>query len=131
MIYIASRFQAGPTKRREIAHAQGISEAYLENILSVLKAQGLVSSHRGSGGGFSLPRPPSSVSLLEIVTALEGSISPVACVERPHECDKQCGCGAHKAWQMLHNAQVAALSQISLQDLVDMQSQHRPVDFVI
>ena len=131
LIHIACRYRSGPTKRKDISRYQDISEGYLENILSMLKARGLLSSQRGAEGGFSLKKPPSQITLLEIVTALEGSISPVACVSELDDCSRRCDCGAHKAWMMLHEAQVETLRHISLQDLVDMQADSQTADFVI
>lgn len=121
MVEIARNYGKRPTKRREIARIQEISSGYLEAILLALRGAKLVSAARGSEGGFTLQRPPSSITMLDMVVALEGSIAPVDCVERPGSCDRS-GCGAHMGWKKLYDAQLAALSSVSLADLVAAQS---------
>ena len=101
MIEIARRNGTGPTKRRDIAEAQGISEAYLENILTNLRAGGFLGTQRGSDGGFVLLRKPSQITLFDIVVSLEGSLAPVECVERHEACSRSVGvsCAARGAWK--------------------------------
>ena len=131
LIEIARNYRAGPTKRKDIARAQGLTAAYLENILGVLKSQRLVTSARGAGGGFALAKPPTSVTVLDIVLALEGSIAPVDCVEDAGACRRSPCCGARGAWKKLHDAQVKVLSEMTLADLVAMEAGKGDVDFAI
>jgi Rrf2 family protein len=124
MVEIARNYGRRPTKRREIARSQDISSGYLEAILLALRGARLVSAVRGSEGGFALARPPSAITMLDMVLALEGSIAPVDCVERPGSCDRS-GCGAHMGWNKLYQAQLSALSSVSLTDLLAAQT-HSP-----
>ena len=66
----------GPSRRplhiREISQEYGIPERYLVQILLQLKGAGLVASTRGAGGGYRLARPASSISLSEILVAMDG-----------------------------------------------------------
>lgn len=121
MVEIARHYNRGPTKRKDISRAQDISEGYLENILSLLRSRNYVSTVRGAGGGFVLEKPPAEIKLLDIVLALEGTISPVDCLEKPEVCEKIHRCVARKAWRKLYDAQVQALSEITLQDMLDME----------
>lgn len=121
MIEIARHYKTGPTKRKDIAKTQDISEGYLENILGSLRSGNFVSTVRGADGGFILERPPSKISILDIVLALEGTICPVECLEKPEVCDKVTRCTARKAWRKLYDAQVEALAGLTLQDLLDME----------
>ncbi len=59
---------------REIAAVTGISRGYLEQILSALRRSGLVSSVRGAAGGYTLAKPASQMSVLEIIETLEGPL---------------------------------------------------------
>ena len=131
MIEIARNGKNGPVKRKDIAKAQRISHAYLENILISLKVSKLIHTERGAHGGFSLAKPPSAINLLQIVTSLEGSISPVECLDNISLCDKTGHCGARKAWGKLHEAQQNALKGMTLQDLVDMDSLDAAGDYAI
>ena len=54
---------------REIAQRQGIPEAYLDQVLSLLRRQGLVRSIRGAGGGYVLGHPPHEITIARIVHA--------------------------------------------------------------
>ncbi|MBD3390702.1 MAG: Rrf2 family transcriptional regulator [Chitinivibrionales bacterium] len=131
MLEIARRGNNGPVKRKDIAQAQGVTEGYLENILGVLRRQHLVRTVRGADGGFILERQPSQISLLEVVTALEGSIAPVPCIEDPASCDRTPSCAALEVWRTLHDAQTRALSGVTLQDMVDMERKRGGRDYVI
>ena len=61
-------------------------------------------------------------NLLQIVTSLEGNISPVECLENNSVCKKADCCAARKAWGKLYEAQKNTLKGMTLQDLVDMGS---------
>ncbi len=121
LIEIARNYKKCPTKRKDIAKTQDISEGYLENILSALKSWNIVSTIRGADGGFVLDKPPSQIKVLDIVLALEGTVCPVECLERPGLCDKVPRCLSRRAWQKLYEAQIEALSGITLQDLLDRE----------
>lgn len=59
---------------REVAERCDIPRAFLAKIFQTLARSGVLKSHQGSGGGFSLARPPEEISLLEVVEAIEGKI---------------------------------------------------------
>ena len=61
-------------KCRELASRQGITEAYLEQIMLPLKRHGLVRSGRGCRGGYSLGRAPGEINVLEIIEIFEGEL---------------------------------------------------------
>jgi Rrf2 family protein len=63
--------------RDEIADAQGIPSPFLEAILRQLRQAGIVSSRRGADGGFRLARSPDSVSVADVVRALDGPLAAV------------------------------------------------------
>ncbi|MEX2660207.1 MAG: Rrf2 family transcriptional regulator [Acidimicrobiales bacterium] len=90
----------GPTSVRDIAERTGLPQPYLEQILLALKGAGLVRSKRGVGGGYVLARPPSQITLGEIVSAVEG---PIAAGDfgQPHEdgaCDHEGQCVLLTVW---------------------------------
>ncbi|GAB4210848.1 MAG: Rrf2 family transcriptional regulator [Synechococcales cyanobacterium] len=57
---------------KEIANRQGIPDRYLEQLLAVLRRAGLVQSQRGSKGGYSLGKPPWSITVLDVLLVIEG-----------------------------------------------------------
>jgi Rrf2 family protein len=131
MIELARNFNTGPLNRSSIAETQHITKAYLENILTSLREKKLVSTTRGAGGGFVLQLPPSQITVLAIVNALEGSIAPVECLENQSVCEKTPWCPARQVWKKLYDAQVKALSGISLQDIIDTPATARDVNYMI
>jgi len=131
MVEIARHYKEGPVKRKDITKAQDLSNAYLENILITLKANKLIHTTRGANGGFVLEGEPSRISLYTIVSTLEGTIAPVDCLERESVCDKTSFCVARKAWRKLHDAQLAVLRSISLQDLLDMETDSNEIMYSI
>ena len=116
----------GVSLLREIADREGISEKYLGQIMIPLKASGLVTSHRGAHGGYSLARPPESITVRDVVEAIEGAIAPVPCADPAAgagkgECaDDSDGAARPTArvatvvWRKLHDDIVASLSSFSL-----------------
>jgi Rrf2 family protein len=72
-IELACRYNSGqPVTLKTISELHGISSKYLVQIMIQLRAAGLVQSARGSSGGFQLARPPEDISLLELLTAIDG-----------------------------------------------------------
>ncbi|ARV57867.1 transcriptional regulator [Nostocales cyanobacterium HT-58-2] len=102
-----------PLTMSEITAKQPIPERYLEQILTSLRRAGVVQSHRGSRGGFVLVREPWQITLLEIVTLVEGerkerepSLPPT--LERNL---------VHEIWEQANTASVEVLRSYTLQDL--------------
>jgi Rrf2 family protein len=131
MFEMARHYKEGPVRRKDICEAQGITHAYLENILIALKAKKLIRTTRGASGGFVLESEPSKISLYDIVTALEGSIAPVECLDNKEICERVPHCAARKAWRRLHEAQAAVLRSITLQDLLDMDMENGELNYAI
>ncbi len=72
LLELAQRAGQGPIQSREIAERQGIPDAYLNQLLLLLRNAGIVQSLRGPAGGHLLARPPERVTMAEVVGALEG-----------------------------------------------------------
>ena len=78
MLDVAERYGRGPVQSEAIARRQGISEAYLDQLLTLLRRAGLVRSVRGPKGGHELARPAGEITMMEVLSALEGSFLPTA-----------------------------------------------------
>ena len=131
MIEIARRYKHEPVKRKDISKDQKISSHYLENILITLKAQHLITTVRGANGGFALERAPKKITMYQIITALEGSIVPSECIDKPDCCSRTASCAARKFWTQLHEAQMNVLTKTTLQDLLDMEITAGQIDYSI
>ena len=121
MIELASNFNDGPIPLKDIARRQNVSKGYLEHIIPLLWSAGLVKSVRGPGGGYILSREPDSITLLEILSALEGSLDPVDCISDPAICTRTGICASRDVWIDLKEIITARLKKILLSELVIKQ----------
>ena len=97
-LYVASRRTEEYLSIRDISDALGISFHFLTKILQRLTEQGILQSYRGPNGGVSLARPPASVTLLDVITAIEGPDMFTSCILGLSGCGENKPCPLHKAW---------------------------------
>lgn len=87
-------------------------------ILKALARAGLLASHRGAKGGYGLARPAETISVADVITALDGPIAVTACIENsPGECDIELLCPARANWQRINDAIRRALADISMAEM--------------
>lgn len=67
-----------PVPIKELAERRGIPEQFLEQLFSTLRRSGLLTSHRGMKGGYTLSRPADEITVLEVVQALDGKVGQEA-----------------------------------------------------
>lgn len=102
-----------------IASGQGISEKYLESIISVLSKAGLVGGLRGKGGGYRLNRAPKEYTVGEILRLAEGSLAPVSCLDsNVNHCQRAEECTTLPVWQKLNSIINEYLNGVTLEDLM-------------
>jgi Rrf2 family protein len=106
---------------REIARRQDIPERYLPTIVRTLARSGLLRTLRGSKGGVSLARPSNSISLLDIVEAIDGPVLLNRCRIRPGECSRDVPCRLHSFWERLVEEIEAEMRAISLEHLAELE----------
>jgi Rrf2 family protein len=102
-----------PIRIREISEAYGIPDRYLVQILLQLKGAGLVQSTRGALGGYRLARPAESISLGEVLTAIDGPDTP------PREAQKPAAQVLADVWAHVRAAEHAVLDKTSIAALAD------------
>ncbi|HEY9621812.1 MAG TPA: Rrf2 family transcriptional regulator [Crinalium sp.] len=112
-----------PLKISEITAHQAMPDRYLEQILTNLRRSGLVQSHRGAKGGYVLAREPWQITLLDIVSSVEGD-------SHPKETDGSTQPTIEKnvvdeVWQQARNAAQSILSHYTLQDLCQRRDAYR------
>ncbi len=92
----------------------------VSKILKLLARGGLLESHRGVKGGYSLSRAPEAISVAEIIGALEGPIAITECIEDgPGECSQESFCAVRGNWQRINLAIRQALEAISLAEMTE------------
>jgi Rrf2 family protein len=121
LLDIAAHQAKGPVILRDISARQDISEKYLWQVINPLKAAGLVNSTRGAKGGYVLAKSPDDVTLLEIVSILEGPVSVVDCVGTPEKCARSGACVTRAAWGKIESGIKESMAKITLKELVDKQ----------
>ncbi len=82
MLDLAQHGESGPVPLKDIAERQEISKKYLEIIVKDLVKGGMLKGVSGKGGGYRLSRRPDDYTVGEILELLEGTLSPVACLEK-------------------------------------------------
>jgi len=123
IVQIARNYRIGPTKRKDIAVHEEVTDSYLENILITLRNNGIIKAIRGAKGGFILNRPPSEITMLEVVEAIQGVLAPVDCLENPVICQRVESCITRPVWQKMQTAQREALAAVTIQELVEKSIQ--------
>ncbi len=121
LLELALRKEDSPVFLKDIAREQGISLAYLEQLMAPLVAGGVVRSTKGPRGGISLARKPEDINMAEITMLLEGTLGPVECVANPESCDRVDTCVTHDVWNRLGDVMNEYLKSITLKDLAERQ----------
>ncbi|MGD0054934.1 MAG: Rrf2 family transcriptional regulator [Acidimicrobiales bacterium] len=118
-----------PVSVRDLAERTGLPQPYLEQILLSLKSVGLVRSKRGVGGGYVLARAAESITLAEIVAAVDGPIVAGDFGE-PHKdgaCNHEGQCVLLGVWAEVGNHMREHLASFTLADMVDQARGGQPV----
>ncbi|WIV11195.1 Rrf2 family transcriptional regulator [Proteiniborus sp. MB09-C3] len=121
MFELALHYGEGPVVLRNIAESQDISEHYLEQLIAVLRKNGLATSVRGAQGGYLLNDDPKNITVGDVIRALEGDIAPSECVldENLGKCVKEDFCVTKNVWVKIRNSINDVIDSITLQDMVD------------
>lgn len=117
MLDIAMNSNGAAVSLRDIATRQGMSDKYLEQIISTLNKAGYVKSIRGAQGGYILTKQPKEYTVGMILRATEGSLAPVSCVDS--ECEREEKCVTYVVWKKINDAVTEVVDSITLQDLLD------------
>ncbi|MDU2938109.1 MULTISPECIES: Rrf2 family transcriptional regulator [unclassified Superficieibacter] len=141
MCMVDSKGDAREMSVREIAALQSVPYDYLAKIFTRLSKAGLVSSTEGKGGGFKLAKPAEHITVLDVVTAIDGDKSIFECREirqRLAVFDEQAPawacegiCGVRSVMDMAQQRMEEALSQHTILDLTRKMYRKAPDEFVI
>ena len=117
MLDMAAYYGQGPIESGDIAGRQYITEQYLDQILMVLRKEGLVKSVRGPKGGHMLARPPDQITMAQVMQALEGYVPPMECLPNPDFCKLSPGCALREVWQKIDRMTQDLLSSTTIEEL--------------
>ena len=121
MLDIALHGEQGPVSVLDIASRQDISSSYLEQLVGKLKRAGLLSSHRGPGGGYVLGPHGAEISISAIVTAVGEGVDATRCGGRA-DCQEGHMCLTHDLWVDLSDQIDGFLQKISLASLMNRET---------
>ena len=125
MVDLARHWGAGSVSLHAVAERESLPEAYLEQLVAVLRRAGLVTGKRGAGGGYMLTREPAGITAGEVVRALEGPIEPQICTaegETILNCVHEPNCGTRLLWVKLQATIANALDGLTLSELAKWPS---------
>lgn len=104
---------------REVAAAVHLPLPVVSKVLKGLARHGVLESHRGAKGGFSLARDPREITVEEMVAALQGPVALTECASAAPVCSIEGHCPVRDPWQVINRVVQVALSKITLADLID------------
>lgn len=121
--YLAEQYGNGPVLIAEIAEKRNIPIKFLENILLLLKKQGILDSKKGKGGGYMLAAHPKKTTLAAVYRMIEGPIAMMPCVslnfyEKCKDCNEK-HCGLNRIMTLTRDANLKILEKKTIQDLID------------
>ena len=121
MIDLALRQNNGPVTLAAISQRQQISLSYLEQLFGKLRRHELVESTRGPGGGYTLGRKASEITVADIIVSVDEPLDATNCGGKEN-CSGEGGrCMTHELWASLNSRMVEFLDSVNLQKLVDDQ----------
>jgi Rrf2 family protein len=117
---LRTRGRRRPVRLTDLAHERGIPEQFLEQLFAALRRAGLVTGHRGVGGGFTFARRPDQLTVLDVVHALDGALEPEICT--PGDCGLEERAGAGAVWLAAGSAYEDVLARTTVADLAERES---------
>src|SRR5204863_7330633 len=127
MVDLARNHGNGTVSLHAVAEREQLPEAYLEQLVAVLRKAGLVTGKRGAGGGYLLAREPAEITAGGVVRALEGPIVPQGCTGEGDpvlNCVREQGCGTRLVWLKLQATIARALDGMTLDQIARQTEPH-------
>jgi Rrf2 family protein len=118
LMLMASQPQGRMFTKHQIATAETVPSAYVQQLMTRLRTAGFVNSHRGKVGGFTLARPSDGITVADVLKATEGRVSPAPCMGTK-KCDRQHYCPARDMWMNAAKLAEDYFSGVTLAALVE------------
>jgi FeS assembly SUF system regulator len=117
----AALLAEGKLNASKLSEETGVPLPTTQKLVSRLSTAGLIESTRGVGGGIRLSRPPSAISLADIVEAVAGPLAITCCtIDGNHDCAIEAGCTVKPHWSVINRTIRQALADVSLASLADL-----------
>lgn len=125
MVTLAAEHGKAPLPAERLAEIDNVPADYVSQILVKLRRAGLVTSHRGSAGGYSLSRPPREVTIGQVVRAVDGSVFEEVC-ERydagSKDCRHQGQCAISPVWTKLGEIVTTYFESVTLAAILEQKA---------
>jgi Rrf2 family protein len=118
LLYLAKQPKDRIVRLSEISDSEGIPEKFLAKIFQNLTRTGLVRSHRGAKGGFTLAKPADQITVKELIESVQGPIFLSRCLTSPNSCDRKKTCPLRKLWVKSQDYIIEMFKENTLADLV-------------
>lgn len=132
-VIVATHLAVGPDERQMTAAALAkeaqLPKATVAKVLKALAHAGIVAGARGAAGGYRLARPAASISVAEVVAAIDGAIGVTQCTTHVPTCTRSNFCTTRPHWQRINQAVGTALGAVTLAEMVPSFAGIIPRDF--
>jgi len=122
MIFLAMKKDEHSVLQKEIAEAEDISFKYLDQIISELKAAGLIETAGGKKSGYRLTMKPSEITVYDIYKAFNSELKILDCLDNAI-CEKINKCAAQEFWQNLNSSIMQIMKSTTIAELAEKQEQ--------
>jgi Rrf2 family protein len=122
MVTLAREHGKAPLPAERLSHSDNVPADYVSQILVKLRRAGLVTSHRGSSGGYALSRSPAEVTLGQVVRAVDGNVFEDVCEKYDggsKDCRHQGGCSISPVWGRLGSLVTQYFEAVTLASILD------------
>src|SRR5438874_3526751 len=127
MKHLAVRTDAASASAREIAEQYDIPIELMAKVLQQLARRGLLTSHQGTRGGYTLSKPTAAISVADIIQAIDGPLTVTACSTEDEQCEQFTKCNVRDPLWRIKDRILAALSTCSLAEITTEMPYQAPV----
>lgn len=126
LMYLAKRGEGTTVLIKEIAEKERLPRKFLEAILLELKGAGILHAKPGKGGGYTLNRPPRTVTLSRVIRLIDGPLAPIACVSQTayvpcKDCLDERTCAIRSVMKQVRDAMAKILDETTIADLLERE----------
>ncbi len=125
VVYMSMQDEGSIVVIPEVAREMDVPVGFLARIFQSLSRAGIVISHRGKKGGYSMARKPETVTLCDVIEAVEGDIKLNLCLDGYNACDRMGFCGIRKELAKVQEDLIASLKKTNFAELAVQEQEHR------
>jgi len=118
VIYLARQEKDRRVPLSEIAESQDIPDKFLAKIFQYLTKNGIVRSHRGISGGFTLSRDPEKLTFKDVIEAIQGPYHLIMCLQDAKRCQKSSGCPVRVVMQDAEESLKKVFASYTIADVI-------------